>query len=450
MQIISNKKWNAVNTHIKALQSFNVQQVLNRLSTQVFPTWQSYREMEAYETMDDIYSVVSYLATTAALIPFYGYEVKDEKAYKAYRSKDLNTIQSRYFATKALDDLPDNDKLSLWLEQLSFEEKEKLYTYLLFAGEVFIYKDKLELGPNKGLIKTHFLHPNRVTLIISEGFPKEIIGYKYQDNDLSFIVPKEDIIFIKYFNPTTNYMAEWRGLSPLKVLSKRLTRLQSGMDASVAQMQNGGVPGIVFDKTPNLAIGVMGQRKDTFSRYLRNLDNKGAPYFANGDMDYIKLGLGLADLEVAELGKIDFKKICNAYKTSDILFNNDSASTESNVKEMVKRTYTNTILPNVYRVRDALNKGLVPEFADKKRYIECDISGIPELQEDMQKQAAALNTMWWINGNEKRGIQNFDKSDNQLMEEFIISSGSMLLNDLEMPDDINNGANDYTNTNDAE
>jgi HK97 family phage portal protein len=422
MQIISNRKWNALQLQLKAIQQSNMAASFNNFTTQIFPHWSVIREIDSYQTIDDIYSVVKKLATASALVDFYGYDKKGG------------------------EDLPDSDKLTQFLTTLDFEQKEIMYTYLYLFGEVFAYKNRIDVGLNAGLSSLSFLHPSRMVIALSTGFPTEIVGYKYQDttNGIEFPIALEDIMFIKLVNPSISRSEEWRGLSPIKVLAKRLTRIQAGEDASVAQMQNGGVPGIVYDKTPNLASDVIGARRDNFGRFLRNSDNKGAPYFSANELGYIALGTPLADMDVAGLQNIDFDKICNAYGVSSVLFNNKQASTESNVKEMKKEMYTNTILPNIYRVESAFNKSVVPEIKTKG-VIKCDTSEIPELQLDMAKAAVALSSMYWLTGNEKREAMMYDQDSDPLMDKYIIPSGMMLLDDLDMSavQPIPNVANDY-------
>lgn len=202
------------------------------------------------------------------------------------------------------------------------------------------------------------------------------------------------------------------------------------MDASVAQMQNGGVPGIVYEKDA-FAIETLGQRKNDFAHYLRNSSNKGAPYFAAGEMGYLPLGLSLADMDVSTLSGVDFTKLCNAYKFPEILLNNQDSSTFNNVKQAEKLLYTNSILPNIYLFRDALVNSITPMYMDGiKRTVEIDISEISALQDDMKQQAEALNTMWWITPNEKRDIMQFEELDDPLMNQIIIDGGKQLLDDL--------------------
>lgn len=293
------------------------------------------------------------------------------------------------------------------------------------------------------------MHPSRIVLVLSQSFPVEVVGYRYHDtvNGIEFDIPMEDMVYVKMFNPSSNYMDEWRGLSPVKVLARRLTRIQAGEDATVAQLQNGGTPGIVYDKTPGMESGASGKRKDAFGRFLRNSDNKGAPYFSAGELGYIPLGTPLTDLEVVALANTDFDKICNAFGVSSILFNNKQASTESNVKEMKKEMYTNTILPNIYRVEAVFNKQIVP-LIKTKGIIKCDVSEIKELHEDSTKQAAALASMYWLTGNEKREVMMYDQDNNDpLMDKYIIPSGMVLLDDLNMVvPPVDNSANDYNKT----
>lgn len=420
---------------VKQLQRANIGFTLNA-STAIYPTWQTIQNIDTYTTVDDVYSIISLLAETAARIPMYGYEVISEPAMKSFKKLGQETIQGKYYRRKAMQDLPENDKFVKFIDSISYEEKIKYYSILYITGELFLYKEIIELGPNAGKVNLHVLNNQNVSVLISQDFPQRVIGYNYFDIGFSGKFTTDEVIHVKYFNPTITNGGQWRGLSPLQVLSKRLTRLNSGMDASVAQMQNGGVPGIVYEKS-DFAIESLGQRKNDFSNYLRNSNNTGAPYFAAGEMGYIGLGLSLADLDVSTLSGVDFTKLCNAYKVPEVLLNNQDSSTFNNVNTALKMLYTNTILPNIYLLRDAIINGILPLYNDGiKRTIEIDISEIPAMQDDMKMQADALNAMWWITPNEKRDIQQFEELDEPLMNQILIDGGKMLLTDLGVVPDV--------------
>jgi len=418
---------------VKALQTFNRSQSIEQIRTMIFPSWQSVKEVEAYIIFDDVYSVVSRLATSSAQIPLIAYNE----------------------ATG--EDLPATDPLCKFLKGMTMEEREVMYTWLYMAGEVFMWKDALMLGPNKGKLKVEFLHPSFMTVIQEDVFPNRIIGYRYQDTRTTFTLKAEEVIYVKYFNPTTQYNERHRGMGPIKALAQRLTRLQANMSASVSQMQNGGVPSIVYDKTPgidadrgsggsalNEEVSVMGQHKENFSRFLRNPENKGAPYFSAGEMGVLQLGLSLVEMDAIAQADVDFDKICNAYSLSSVLFNNKKASTESNVKEMRKDMYTNAIIPNVIRMCDGIRKGTVDIYGEGKG-IRPDLSKIPELQQNMKEKATAWAALPAIVLNEMRNDMGMDQLDDEMADRLLIKQGYQLADDLEIEvEPIDNTANDYT------
>lgn len=422
---------------VKALQNFNLGTAVTSIRTMIFPNWASVKEIDAYIVFDDIYSVVSKLATISAQIPLVGYNEANG------------------------EDLQPNDPLSLWLKTMTLEDKEEMFTWLYLPGEVFMYKDVLSLGPNKGKLKTTFLHPSFMTLILNTVFPHEVVAYRYQDTQTTFTLDASEVIYIKYgINPTTNYNERHRGMGPIKALAQRLTRLQANMSGSVSQMQNGGVPSIVYDKTPGIdqvrgsggaanndEVTVMGQHKDNFGRFLRNPENKGAPYFAAGEMGVIQLGLSVVEMDALVMADIDFDKICNAYSVSSNLWNSKKASTFNNISEMRKDMYSSAVIPNVLRVCDGLKKGTVDVFGTGKG-IRPDFSKVSELQEDLKQKADGWAALPVFVPNEMRVSMGQDTSDDPSADKLYIKSGYVSLEDLNidvLP--IENTANDYGKTN---
>jgi HK97 family phage portal protein len=415
---------------VKALQRTNLSTAVN-ISTSIYPSWLDVENVNTYVTVDDVYSIISYLAQTAARIPMYGYEIVDDSAMKSMKKYSKTSLLGKHYQTKAMIDLPEQDRFNEFIKSLSYEDLVSFYTILYVTGELFLYKEVIELGPNAGKVILHPMKGANVIVNISQTFPQHVISYRYFDMGFDGTLSTEEVIHVKYYNPSITNGQQWRGLSPLQVLTKRLTRLNAGMDASVAQMQNGGVPGIVYEKS-DFAIETLGQRKNDFANYLRNSSNKGAPYFAAGEMGYLPLGLSLADMDVSSLSGVDFTKLCNAYKFPEILLNNQDSSTYSNVASAEKMLYTNSILPNIYLMRDAIIKGVIPMYAldGVRRTIEIDLSEIPALQEDMKMQADALNAMWWTTPNEKRDMMGFEELAEPMMDQIIIDSGKQLITDL--------------------
>lgn len=376
-----------------------------------YPDWNNRLNIDRYANNDDVYSVIRYLATTAARIQSYAYK----------------------------DDEPE-DEITELLQNPSatlsrFEFYEAVNTYLYQEGEAFIALDE-RLGVNAGT-RLLIIPPSEMVVMAVNN---AVVGYQHVRSG-AVIANYEltSVAHIKYFNPDPMSL---RGLSPLRVLHRRLTQAGAIDDQLTAQMQNGGVNTIVSDKGAyDDGPAVTNARKDSFYRFLRDPANKGTPYFAMGEMQALNIGSSITDMQLNETMQIPFKKLCNAFGTSDILFNSDSASTESNVKEMTKRTYTNTILPNIHRINDGLSWLL--GLARKGIVIKEDISEIPELQDDMKMLVDTLNTAWWLTPNQRLEAMKYDRRDNPIFDEPWIPGGLSPLSDLEMGGDVEDLDGDY-------
>lgn len=430
--MFNTNKIKALQTQVRALQMEQIKSHVSRL-TQIYPSWQTFKELDAFQTMDDVYSIVTYLSETAAMIPFYAYKVVSDTGLKQY--KRASGISKKQLHYKALEDLNEKNTTAQLVKSFNFDRKVAMYMSLYLNGEVLFVKNKIDIGPRSGQVDLIQVSPVYMTAIVTEGYPQMLIGWKYSKDGEIFELPATDVIQIKLPNPDPR---SWRGMSPVKALSKRLTRINSSVDVSTAQLQNGGLPGVIYEK--DLGARDLGKRKEDFARFLNNASNTGVPYWLDGEIGYLQTGTALADLQLAELTNIDFKKLCNAYRMPAQLLNNDEGAKYDNMDSAEKRLYTNAVLPAVMRVRDAWNDGLY--LAERGEYIEYDISEIPVLQDDVKKQAETLSLMWWVTPNEKRAVMKYDAVDNPMMDEIIIDSGKQLLNDLEYVED-NESTNDY-------
>lgn len=381
----------------------NIPVELPKFQQAIYPTYKATENAERYCTREDLYSVIRFLATTAALIPLYAYKNDKPEEVITQLLKRPNRMQP------------------------AFEFYETVHTRLLINGEAFIAKEITELGPSRGKQQLISISPAEMIVMVNNG---EVIGYQHVRNGVVVRNYEQDeIVHVKYFNPLLN---EYRGLSPLQVLLKTFTLSDAQSNAMIGQMQNGGVNDIVFDKVAyNDGPAVTNKRKDQFMKFIKDSANKGAPYFAAGEMQAIQLGSTLADMQVIESLKIPFKKICNVYGTSDILFNSDSSSTESNVKEMTKRTYTNTILPNIRRINNSIEYSL--NLIDQGIVIKEDLSEITELQDDMNELVNSMNIAWWLTPNQKLEAMKYDRREEDAFDQPFLPMGLTPLNDYLVP-----------------
>lgn len=358
-----------LNARLDAIQtkavSGNISSMITAISAQIFPSWQVFRDVETYRIVDEISSVVNKLAQTAANLPMYAYQEDGQ-------------------------DLPPNNILTKILKRFSYSERLKLFSFLYLSNEAFIYKQKIDFGPNAGMIDLHILHPNFMSVVLSLEFPTRIIGYIYRDPQVNYeakFLP-EEILFIRGFNPEIDFYTRWRGVSKTTLLCRRITRLEANKANSVAQMQNGGVPGLLFDKSTEFDVEAQGQRDTRMLKHFTNPDNKGLPYNTNGDPVYVPIGSNLVDMDSSQLALIDSKGIYNAYGISGEWMNIDS-TVRSDVKEMIRQVYTTAIQPYTTLVEEAFEKD--PDLGGGDNItIAFDFSNVSELQQSLKDKMDGL------------------------------------------------------------
>lgn len=395
---------------VKASTPVRQQGYTSPLVNRIYPSWYSYKEIQAFKLLDDIFSVVTRLAKNSAAIPIYGYNEKGE-------------------------DLSNADKLAIFLRSLTYVKKLELYTWLYLRGECFIYKERT-LGVNGTVTSIHFINPSYITLVLTDEWPESIAGYFYRDPQRGFevYIEREDMIFIKNFNPSDYYEESWRGLSPVQALCRRLTRMESNMKNSVAQMQNGGLPGVMYAKDiPNTTTGktAIDGAKDNFGRFLKNDENKGAPFIQAGEWGYFAIGSNLVDMLSMEMENMDFKKICNAWSVSDRLFNNDATGSEISDDNAQLGLYTNAIIPAVTMVEDAFNTELVNDFGVGVRVIKHDLDSIYILQQMRYKKALVWRDLPVMVPNRVLEDMGESKVDDPLMDLPLIKTGYQPVGDFE-------------------
>ena len=102
------------------------------------------------------------------------------------------------------------------------------------------------------------------------------------------------------------------------------------------------------------------------------------------------------------------------------LLNNTDSSTYNNYKEAKKALYQNAVIPELIKIRDAINAWLVPQYG-ANLYFDYDFTMIPEMQEEMDKIVAQMASAWWITPNEKREAMYYGRDEvNAYMNDYFI------------------------------
>jgi HK97 family phage portal protein len=447
------------------IKAFQQQVILNQYNPGI--TTYGYNDasehLNAYATVDDLYSVVKKIAKTCKRIPLYVYETKDEKALGKYRIIQRKIHNSGNYTnksiwdlkelqTKALEIIGEQDQLQMVLDnpnniQSKDEFYEAAYSFLLLAGNNYIKLNALEAGANKGKLfdedgnLMYHLPPDYTFPQRSNTFPRTILSYSWIMGSVT-ILNTTDVIHRKYFNPIYDYNGnELVGLSPLRAAAKTLTQIGNERDYANRSLMNSGAHGFLTNEDEiDWSSETWGPIKEDLKKELgssfnslgSNIKAKDMAVIA-GKWKYNNIGVSPADMQLVEQGKITFKKLCNVYGISDIWFNNDSSSTESNVKQMVLQAYTNCVLPEVTSLRDSLQKGLAPRYNDIDRIIDYDISDISELQEDQANISQRFASLPVFRPNDLFEALGFGKIDDPNADVVLIKQGYQMLSDITDP-----------------
>lgn len=444
------------NEHIQAMVQAQVDAWLkqNNYVPAITPIYPSIGQTEAiregYCNNSDVYSIVSRKAQMAASIPFYEYEVRGEEGAKCLREykqllsgHDL-TEEAVYKAgilkVKALEQVSDGSALNKLLMNPNEEESaqeflEKAYGFLDLTGNAYLYKERLTMGADEGKVQWLNVQPSNYMKIIPDGrFPLGVAGFimtLYGDIGIE----KDNIIHLKYFNP--NYEpngSHLYGLSPLQAAKKTFTRSNSEEDSAVAQFQHGGPAGMVYNEsiTPTEAnqqqVGLIKKR---WEQETQGNKNRGKVLFSAGKMGYLQTGLSPADLQLLESEKFTFRKLCRVYKMPSALFNDNEYSTLNNQKEFKKDAYIDGIMPMVIKMRDALNRSLLPDFNKTGRsYIDADFTNISALQQDILALSTWLEKSPEITLNERRELKMFERLPDKNLDRIYVPSSWVPLDEL--------------------
>ena len=401
-----------------------------------------------YVGSEDVYSIVRRIARTAAMIPLKVYTVKDDKALKVYEAatqqKNFNTqtlLRKQFLKTKALEEVGSDNPLQQLIDNPNpsypaTEFFEGAYTFRLVTGNTYIHAPLLDLGVNRGKPNEMWLTPSQwVSLQVSDTWPRRVIGYRLQMAEL-IPIPVEEMIHVRYFNPQYSYVGnELIGMSPLRAGSKVLDRQAAETDYSVNSFQNSGISGIVWNEAmrqDDIEQGALGKMKADFYNEASGVQNARKLLFMAGKMGYTQIGLSPVDMAILQSEVRTFKKLCNLYGVSDMLFNNDGIGNGVGGKTDIvyKDLFTNAALPEVYALRDALNSFLTPKFNGKEKYfIDCDITGITELQDDMKDMATVFSQLPVMNPGIIAKAFNWDYSDDPNMDKFFIKQGYQSIED---------------------
>ncbi len=474
--LISKKKAQATSIAlVKAATQIQFQQLQARINQNTGFTIYGYsnqtEQINAYASIDDLYSIVNKIMKTAAMIPIYEYVVTNDKAYRQLKIIQRKAIKSpnnkiiaevKSLQNKALELAGEGSPLQYRLDHPNdFQSKGQFYelTYLfkLLTGNYYIYKNILDAGANDGQVyEIYNMPPNFTFPIASNDLPRRTAGYNFTLYNQAQQFSPDEIIHGKYANPVFDFSGnELIGLSPLQAGARTVQTIANEIDYINQALKNAGAGGVVVNEDPaDLTAEALGQMKDDVLRELgsafdgKSNINANKLAFLAGKWNYLKIFIDPANMQLLEQSKRSFKKLCNDYGVSDKLFNNDDGAKYDNYEIAIKELYTNAALPLVCGLCDDFNMGLVQHYGGTS-VVGFDISDIPELGENKKDIADLFNALPAYRVNDLYESLGYGRLDDPNADVVLVKSGYQPLDEVAQPASIdltqlnNNNLNDY-------
>jgi HK97 family phage portal protein len=398
---------------------------------------------DGYRKNATIYSLVNIITNAATTIPFQIYEKVNENEVKRYKaltsgSIDANSIYKANLIRKnAMVELEETELHKL-LERPNAAQSysswiSELIAFGKLTGNRYIYGIAPETGMNQGKYKELYVMPSQIMEIVSGGIMQPVQKYRIEYQG-AYDIPANDICHIKDFNPYYDGTgSHLYGQSPLRAGLRSLTTNNEAVQTGVKYLQNQTARGILTSDEGDLNEVQAQQLKDKFRKNFQGSDNAGDVIITPKKLSWVNFGLNASDVSLIQQYNASIKDLCNIYAVPVQLLNNTESATYNNMKEAKKALYQNCVIPELNKIRDELNRWLVPKFGEKL-FIDFDYSAIPELQEENEKVVDQLAKAWWVTPNEKRSVMNYGvDEENIALDNYYIPANLLPIETNEMP-----------------
>ena len=342
----------------------------------------------------DVFSIVTKLSKSSAKIPFDLMEFDGDEWVKNEDSSLLN--------------LPLND----------FNFRYESMIYLLNTGDIFWQETNgsFDLVTNLKNIPSNLVQ-------INTNIRNEVNGYLVDNlNGTETKLQVDEVSHLKFFNPTSEGLKSHRGLSPLQAGKNSLEASNNRLIALASLYKNRGATNIISNESDLIITPDERKTLQTFTdKIIGGAKNFNKSIVTSAKVRVTPLGMSATDLKIVEAQDMLRNEICNIFGVPSTMFNNSSASTESNVKSDNKKFYTDAVIPNNDFLLDYLNKSIVPAYSsyENKQYkLVQNVSDIEALQQDeltkAQKQQVEVTTVLSIADNTTLTPEQKDNLLNQL------------------------------------
>jgi len=397
---------------------------------------------KGYQKNPTIYSIVNLITKTAVAVPYIIYEKRDEDSLKQYKAltsgivNDDSLIKANMIKKHALvktEHTPLHDLLDRPNPAQSYATwMTEVIAFGKLTGNRFIYGIGPESRDNKIFNELYAL-PSHLVDIKSNGIFEPVAKYCMNYGRNQYDIDASDVLHIADFNPDYDGSgSHLYGQSPLLSGLRSMTSNNEAVETGLKYLQNQTARGILTSEDESLTPTQAQQLKDAFRRNYQGSHNAGDVIVTPKKLSWTNFGLSAGDLQLIETYNASIKDLCNIFSVPVQLLNNTESSTYNNMREAKKALYQNCVIPELDKLRDELNRWLVPLYGENL-FLDFDYSSISELQQEQEKIVAQLSQSYWLSSNEKRMAMGYGlDEDLDIMNDYLVPSAFIPISDLDL------------------
>lgn len=413
---------------------------------------------KGYNENPDVFSVINKQTVKTVSVPYCIKEIDDKQSYSKLRQLDLATkgafnitqvlnrvkLQTKaYKSTEKPFPLDSPNPNQTWSDIIGLFK-----TYIKITGNYYQYNLSTEDGINKGIPKLVYALPSHLMQIVLKKdanllLDENPIDYYMLIDGTGYIkFPVEDIIHVKYVNPNYDKAgSHLYGQSPLRAGLRNINAQNSALDTNIKMLQSAGAYGFLYGKGTPLTTEQAQSLKDRLVEMDKDPARLGKIGASSAEVGFQRISLTTDELKPFDYLNWDRKTICNVLNFPDELLNNDgkAALGSTDTSEARKSLITDDIQPDLVLLQSSWNKSFIPRFSGYENSVcEWDVTELPEMQEDMKKQAEGLNLIP-LTPNEKRVVFKYETLNEDGMDVVWMPSGMKRIDDVS--DGVMNDAN---------
>lgn len=372
--------------------------------------------------------------------------VKNTRKLKQYYKTDKTNEARAMLKAQSIEELDEHELLDLLENPNDYQSRIELmeqfwYNHEFGDGYIIALNDSDGPGAESRNFKpTRLYAPNRDRVMPQRSNDKfNPIAYYlitlHNGEQLSLF--PDQVFHMRKWNPNYNDLFGW---SFVNSAGKTISKNEENQTAQGAAFVNGG-RGVLFssdsdkDGVGNVVDKMSGEQmsalKETMQRDYAGSMNNRRMHFTNGFVDVQSYGDTLAEMELIDSEKADWRDIYAVLGIPEALCPGSKESGLANKEVSYKELVTNTIVPELQKF-DLKFKHWISRWYGKDIVASHDLTEFKELSPDL-KLLSEVYGKPSLTEDERRALFNFDELGGDIGKAILVPSGLMPLEQLLTP-----------------